>query len=489
MRLSPDQTSNKHKDQLHNTLMQGMRGIEDLDFLLNEDDEAYEKILRDAHISGIHRLFKQLVLGQAHSFVQKDPDSGQLVAIFNHLFSFMGEDDIQKFLFNLCDAYLKGMTVAKIEGEDVFTRVPGDTQARWWWVPRKIIDVDKQSVQRIRDVLPDGRVNWLWSIFDWRQNTQVMMEDTSEYIWHFYDMVESHPNGRGIGGSMFYYWHAKAVLYEMMLEGAERWAGGWTVAYIDGLKRKTTDAFAGRSDTADWINELEKMKSHKTIVLSENDKLEVEQGPTQGHQIITDSIKYVDDKIEILILGADLATMSGGSFALAKQKAEEMQAGPILYTRKSIAGAVDKHLVNNNMWRRNLPNLRAMGLGSVRPPKFVMNNAKSFEPAAEIDIIERMSRVGMAVKAPEAYERVGYEQPAPGEEVALIGAPQPAAPSPFGFSKDEQTTFAKGDALNATEDFERISEHTSKPVKETIQDLWSEMVKAKLGGTEASAKK
>jgi len=136
-----------------------------------------------------------------------------------------------------------------------------------------------------------------------------------------------------------------------------------------------------------------------------------------------------------------------------------------------------------------LPNLRAMGLGSVRPPKFVMNNAKSFEPAAEIDIIERMSRVGMAVKAPEAYERVGYEQPAPGEEVALIGAPQPAAPSPFGFSKDEQTTFAKGDALNATEDFERISEHTSKPVKETIQDLWSEMVKAKLGGTEASAKK
>ena len=170
-------------------------------------------------------------------------------------------------------------------------RIGNDTKPDWWWVIKGFSPIDKQTVRRIR-YFENGEYVFRWSSFDVDKNEWVEVLDLTNLIFHFYDQDQLNPYGRGIGGSLFYYWHAKAVLYELMLQGAENFSNGWIVAYIDGLKKQTSNAFKDRATEAKWHEKLETMVSNKTFVMSNDDKIEILPGPTQGHGIIMDSLKY-----------------------------------------------------------------------------------------------------------------------------------------------------------------------------------------------------
>lgn len=447
----------------------------DNDFLLENDDDGYEKLLRDAYIAGLIRQMKHLTIGQYYSLVPGDDRSKDIVTYCSDILNAgITDDEMQKALFYLGDSFIKGLSLCKVEGEHKWLRIGRDDKPDWWWLPTGLIPIDKRRVKRIRVDNPDGPSTWAWAMFDVEKYQWLPIEDITPYIFHFYDSDELHPYGRGLGGSLYYYWHAKAVLYEMMLQGAETWAGGWILAYIDGLKRNTADAFSDRSTTQAWIDTLEKMKSHKIMVMAKDDQLKFEQGPTSGHNIIVDSLKYLDDAMAILILSSNMINMSaGGSFAMAKVKADEQQAGPIQYNRITLAGAITKYLVWNNIWRRNLPNFRVRGLGMMKPPKFSLDQKKHYDPEMELRIAQQMKQLGQPVKVSELYERVGYTQPAEGDDVIKIENPQAG----HAFSQRQKILhsgigkFAKNHK-SAEEDFASLIEYTSQPVKDALREFF-----------------
>lgn len=471
-----NQTTNSYVTNLHQTLMTFYNEAVDNDFLLKNDDQGYEKLLRDAYLAGLIRQMKHLTIGQYWGLSAGDDYSKPVSSYCSDLMkSGITDDEMQKSLFYLADSFIKGLAVCKIEGEMKWLRIGDDKKADWWWVPTRLIPIDKRRLKRIRGKDEQGRTIWTWAIFDVEEYQWVPIEDLTPYIFHFYDSDESNPYGRGLGGSLYYYWHAKAVLYEMMLVGAETWAGGWIVAYIDGLKRYTDDAFSDRATRQQWIDQLEKMKSHKILVMADQDKVSLEQGPSQGHQIILDSMRYLDDAMAILLLSSNLININaGGSYALAKVKADEQQAGPIQYNRISLSGAMTKYLIWNNVWRKNLPNFRARGLGMMRPPKFSLDQKKLFDPEVELRIAQQMQNLGQPIKASELYERIGYTQPGDNDDGADIirpaASPQPSMGGrPFG--KKETAKFAKK-YKDANEDFDSLTEHTSQPVRDVLEEFF-----------------
>lgn len=476
MRPAPIQTTNRYVVDLHNNLYNFFAEVRDVDFLLEQDEFGYEKLSRDAFIAGIIRQAKLLTVGQHHSFSPGPDENKMAAAIIERLHDEMQEDDLQKSLFNLMDSMLTGLSIGKVILKKKWFVMQGDVQARWWWVLDKVIDINKQRVKRMREVDAQGNTLWKWSIFDLETRKWVMLDNPEDYVWHFYDTPESHPNGKGLGGSLFYYWHAKAVMYEMLLQGAETWSGGWVVAMIDGLKRNTTNAFADRATTQDWLDTLEKMKSYSTLVMSKDDDVRIESGPSGGLSWITESLRYLDESISMLLLSGNLPMINqGGSYALADVKQEEQQAGPIQYNRISLAGAWSKHVVRNNLWRRNLPNIRAMGLGDASPPKFVLSNQKVYDPQEEMNIISAMRSQGMEIKLDEAYERTGYSMVDDQDRAMGNVLGPPAAPAPmmggFGFSKTA--------TLN---DQQELSEVTPSPWQDAITDAWKAVASQLSGG-------
>ncbi|RMG33083.1 MAG: DUF935 family protein [Methanobacteriota archaeon] len=478
------QKSNSYIRRLHQDLMLRFMEIVDPDYLLEQDENAYEKIQRDATIAALIRQMKHRTVGQRWFFSPSNDRGKDLVPYFTDLMAELGEDEIQKFLFNLTEAVLKGMALAKIEGEWKYLLIGNDTQYRWWWVPTRIIDIDKRRIRIIRDG-NERTLRHFWAIYDIVKNEWVEIEDTSKYIWHFYDKVEGFPMGRGLGGSLYYYWYAKTVLYELMLQGAERWAGGWVVAYIDGLKRATQNAFKDRATQQKWIDELDKMISHGILVMPKGDDLRIEQGPTQGHSIIMDSMKYLDESISLLLLSSNLPMINqGGSYALARVKADEQDSGPIQYNRISLAGSVTKYLVWNNIWRNNLPNFRALGLGHLRPPRFMLDNTKIYDPQKEISIVQQARNAGIPLKKQEVYERLGYTMPDGSESPdELIGTnTQSSTSSSFPFQKEGRKTFAS--VKSADEEKEDLTKHVSKKLSSPLKKLWQALFQFQMRGEE-----
>lgn len=486
MLLSPLQKHNRYTIELHKTLMSLFTEAMDIDELLENDELGYEKLQRDAYINGIMRQAKLLTVGQYHSFTPQSDRSKPLVPIMDELLAHTNEDDLQKCLFNLMDSMVKGLAVAKINMVEKWLKMPGDTELRPWKVIDSFQAIDKRRIRRLRDRDLEGKAVWRWSIYDYEIDQWVMMDNTSDYIWHFYDTPEGYTKGRGLGGSLFYYWFAKTVLFEMMQEGAERWANGWTVAYIDGLKRQTNNAFPNRATTQKWLDALDTMVGGKSMVMSADDRVEVIPGPSQGHQIITDSLRYLDEAISMLLLSGNLPMLNqGGSYALADIKQDEQQSGPIQYNRISLAGAFSKHAIHNNLWRRNLPNLRAMGLGELLPPRFVLANQKVFDPNEELSIVTAGTAAGLSFKKSEVYERIGYAIPDPSDTATdnIIGPPAEPAATMGGIPG----FFAKR-GLEPVEELERISA-TPKKLNAQLKDMWRSLTASQVSGSPVPVEK
>ena len=216
--------------------------------------------------------------------------------------------------------------------------------------------------------------------------------------------------------------------------------------------------------------------------------------------------------MSILVLSSNLMNInSGGSYALGRVKAEEQQAGPISYNRISLSGAITKYLIRNNLWRKNIPNFRKRGMGLMRPPKFSLDQKKIYDAESELRIAQQLKGLNAPIILAELYERSGYTQPSPTEprenlltseediqnfkDVAGISnlepsPPEPATPEPAppeevppGEGKPgekvppvepknlpikKQKKFEK----DVNEDFDDLTKHTAKPVKDIIQEFF-----------------
>lgn len=394
---------------------------------LSKDPEADEKILRDAHVAGLVRRRKHKVAPLKWRFECEDDGDPRAKRYAKVLTDAVRRiDDFAEARFNLADAEVKGRSYAFIRGQFQADTL-GDGVPRMWWVPRQLVDMDRRRFRRVVTNRRPLRTAWeLWDVEErkWRRIVAPQC-----FVKHVYDDDESNLGyGRGLIDSLYVYWRAKTVVLEEGLAGVERWARGMLVAKVDNLREassgKTNDAIAQQ-----FLDVLDRTRGRHVTVFDKSDEVDVVTGGLEGAQIVDQFLRYLDDRMEELVLGRQHLSSDSGSLARAESEGEDADDS-LEFSRVRLDEAIQRDVVGLFI-ETNHDVLDAMGFRGCEVPRFTTAAVRRIGADKAATIASTLLSAGVSLVAADVYEQVGFKRPMPGDEVI---EPRPApAPIPFGF--------------------------------------------------------
>lgn len=408
----------------------------DPDFATQNDVEAWNKVRRDAVIAHAIQRRRHGVAGLNWQMIpaSDEPQDKRGSEIMTDL---VGEiRRFQQVRFNLAEAVFRGSSWAYISGRRR-SFAPTGARARLMWVPDEIEHIDRYRM-RIRrvDEADDDEIRTIWEMFSVKRDEWEAVENPEAFIRHSYDQTEDTVGyGRGLLQSIYFFWRAKEIVFTQGLAGVERWAQGLLHAEVDGLREGST----GRTNDEivdEWIEQLAKQRSEHVLVSDIKDKLTVHQGPGQGHQMVIDFLKYLDQGIDRLILTSTLPTGGGdqsGSFARSQTEENQLES-TLQADRQSLSETID-HSIVTLTWNRNQDSiqeiLREEGLPPARHPHFKIMQETVEDPEKNMRIAAMALGAGIALKKQEVFEKIQYTPPQAGDEV-IEPRPVPTQPQlPF----------------------------------------------------------
>ena len=251
-----------------------------------------------------------------------------------------------------------------------------------WEVPVSITEVDRRRMRVERQVYevsgrPSTYSKPYWTIWDPETDSYVVLEDknksplakhyTQQYMWLRYEHEETSPYGRGLGEVMYTLAYMKKSILQQWAELGEKWGQPMLIATINAVKAAFNGATYGGGGMLDannlmskWLDILENMRSRHVACKTEDDKIEVHQGGQTGQNILQQLIQYIDTKIELLILGAQLTTgaPSVGSYALG-QAHKGVTHSIVQYNQEIIQEEITTDLIYD-FYLRNRTNFLAL---------------------------------------------------------------------------------------------------------------------------------
>lgn len=344
-------------------------------------------------------------------------------------------DNFDAARLNLCEATFTGSAYAKIIGRRRWITLSDGIQ-RPYWVPERVIDIDRRRVRLKVDRSEPKRPRWFLEICDvydgakWREVTPQMRKWLVE---HVYDDAEvSLGYGRGLFDAIFHYWYFKTVAMTEGLQGLERWAQGWITLAVD-PERHASVSRENDDVVQDAIDTVAKHRSRHVLAYMKGDELEVKTGGGEGHQIVMDFIRYCDDGMRRLINGSLLPTGGGDpGYGSGERANAEQESSDTVYhfDRRNLESSLTKSLVsltfelNRGVWQ-------SMGLGMASRPRFSLAPEERVDTKAEVEKVKTLIECGVDLKLEEVYEKTGYTKPGPHDEV-LEGREAPDPTTAFG---------------------------------------------------------
>jgi len=141
------------------------------------------------------------------------------------------------------------------------------------------------------------------------------------------------------------------------------------------------------------------------------------------------AIPYLDRGVTQLILGSVLPTGGGGDVGSNARAEVEAESSQILvqHDRRIMDDAYGRTLTYL-FWKHNVAQLARVGCLTAKRPKLRSVQESREDPREAAEVAEIVLRTGATLKRSEYYERVGWEQPAPGEDVISSPTVAPAMP-------------------------------------------------------------
>jgi hypothetical protein len=385
---------------------------------LANDPDVYTKLRRDPVIAGAINKRVSAISGRTWRLVpaSDDPADKRLAAVLEHLIRQIPRFSEARRL--LAEADIIGCRYAAITGAVRSLKVPGDTAARLWWVPGRLIDVDRRRFRAIATRTGE-QVSVRWEVFALGAQDWVPVANPDQYVKHLvYDAEETLGYGRGLIEALHDGVYAKTVALKEGLQGLKRWAQGLLTAKVHGGR----DAQTGLPNIAllrAWATELDRAQGENSIAHDADDEIQVHSGPGTGHQIVTDFVAYFDSVHRCLINGSDLPTAmpsSGtGSYALGKVQ-ENTSEAIVQGSQEMLDDTITCDIVAYTR-RVNAPILYSMGLSEAQMPRFETVNEKIKDPKVRADTISVLLSAGVRLKAEEVYAETGFTPPEDGDEV------------------------------------------------------------------------
>lgn len=412
--------------------------IDDPSFALGRDEDIYAKIRRDPVFAHVIDYRRRMAAGREWAVepASEDPLDRQLASVLEALLrelpGFTGSR------YALAEAIFRGSAYAYVEGERRMLRVAGLPELSWW-VPTRLVDVDRRRFRLYR-ADHDRPATWqLWSL-ERREWQDLSPEQAAWFVRVTFEHVEETLGyGRGALDTLYYYAMAKTELMDHALRAAERFGEGTVVAKVNRLAEQVVGAAQSSATRATAFGrELRKQRADGIFVIDSEDEVNALSGIGEGWELLHRLIEYVDARVVTFVLGANLPTSAtaGGSYALADIQQDSTEA--ISQFDREV---MDEHLTGGLLGlilRLNRAPIAAAGLHSARPGKFATARERQAEdPEALARAVTALMAAGLDFRKDELYRRSGFTAPPGagrgflrGGSVALPGAAPAAAPPP-----------------------------------------------------------
>lgn len=278
------------------------------------------------------------------------------------------------------------------------------------WVPQYPLITGHEPVRTHREMFSIETNIWHPLSRDFEQ---VLIED-------IYPVSEDRlGQGRGLLESSYIYAYFKAVALEKMTQGMDRWANGILIGKVDSARLASLPKTSGALQNS-FMTMLQTMRSEHVGIIDKVDELEIHETSGTGHQLCMEAIHYFDETVERLWNGSVRPAGHAVSTGARAQSETESDTSEAFYQpyRKHQDEILTRDLVNY-FWGhpQNRMNMLKLGLGIAERPKFSSEAIKQKDPEREIKIIEGMKKVGIPILKSEAYDKLGFSQPEPGEDV------------------------------------------------------------------------
>lgn len=401
--------------------------IEDPSYALTSDEEVYEKIMRDPVAAHSIRYRKHLVAGQEWRVLPaSEADADQRAAtLFEEILDQVeGFDDAR---IRLASAIFKGSAYQFVEGTRRWTVLDGIPGS--WWVPTRLIDVDRRRFR----LANDG-----WRFWSAVRRAWEPLEHPEWFVRSVFDDVESSLGyGRGLLDTLYRYQALKARTLQKAGSAVDRFAEGFLVAKVQGARDGKTGMKGPDRTTAQvaakFIELLKRQRADNFMVIDAEDDLTMVNGVGEGWGMIEAMLGYLDTNQVMAVLGSTLATMQSlnevGSNAKAKEHATSTEA-LVQADRRRLSDDLTRDLLGL-IWNLNRYQIEAVAPGA-RKPKFTLVQQQKEDPEAAAKVVQILLTSGVKLRSDEVYERTGFTPPGMGDEV-IEPQPAPAAPPGGGF--------------------------------------------------------
>ena len=419
-------------------IIQDGQRIWDPSYSLSKDPEIWEKAQQDAVVSG---AIERALLGVAGHEWDLEPfsDDHWDVKLAEVLTPLMQR--IPRFYEarkNLAEARFQGSAFAKMTGDFQKIRLH-DGNKRRWWVPSRLVDIDRRRLRAIAHRQDDGAYSFSFEMYSPGRKSWEEVDPKFPLVSHVYCDNESRLGfGRGVMDSIYFATYTRAVVLKDGLQGLRRWAQGLMVATVDLAASGGVDET--NEDIRDGIKSgLLEMLGDNVLVVGEGDKIELHQTSGTGHSIVDKMLDRVERELNTRIEGTPISTMDGdggGSKALGQEHGAREHAQR-RFDRQSLGeslGSVVKFVQTMN--RATLAEIHPK-LASANAPRFTISESRNEDPKENAEVAKIALESGVALPLKDYHERIGWRQPDEGEDVVEpIQPPTAGAPGMGGMFGD-----------------------------------------------------
>lgn len=246
-----------------------------------------------------------------------------------------------------------------------------------WQVIKGIQEVDRRRLRIERDT--EDRNELYWTIWCPRRDKYIIIEErgknplagpgcaVEDYVWYIHSYEELSPYFEGFGDTLYTLSYISTKALQYWADLSESWAKPFLIAMVDlasaAVNANLGAGFVSATQRAkDLISTFEKARARHMVVIDKTDEVRFHEHGTTGNNIIEGLIQYCDKKKQLMILGSELSTTSGGigSYKLGAVHKEQTDT-IVLYHRYRLAEILFRDIVQDFFFR-NQASLRRIGL-------------------------------------------------------------------------------------------------------------------------------
>lgn len=423
-------------------LQEGQR-VWDPSYSLAQDPSIWEKAQQDTVVSGA--IERSLLAVAGHDWkLEPASDNPEDVALTEILDAIIRKTErFYEARRNLAEARIVGTAFAQPYGGWQTTRLPGMSKAHPWWIPTRLLPIDRRRFRAIAHRRKrGGAFGFDWELYSPSRKLWEPLSPTFPIIKHVYADQESRLGfGRGVMDAIYFAYYIRSTVQKHGLQGLARWAQGLLVAKMDSTQSANPEEIADNASAAETLRDkLLEMIGDNILVIDKLDEVNVVTGGGEGYQMVEQMLDRVERELHARLEGSPLSSMDGdggGAYALGKTH-ERREDSQRVYDRASLGESLKLGFVKY-VRDVNLPTLRAIDsrLESANLPGFQVRDREEEDTVQTTEQVTKILGAGVALRKSEVYRRLGWERPEEGSD-DVLEPPQQQDPmggmgaSPFG---------------------------------------------------------